>query len=116
MVSVTPPRRLRRTGEAPTAREALGPPCQPKRPSARHAKPWSVSAVSDLMGKKRRALVLSVDNLIQTTLEFCFAPVVGYVADTLSIEAVFLLFGAGFLVINAAVLGGGWGTRDAPLL
>lgn len=79
-------------------------------------KPWSVSAVSDLMGKKRRALVLSVDNLIQTTLEFCFAPVVGYVADTLSIEAVFLLFGAGFLVINAAVLGGGWGTRDAPLL
>merc|ERR1711998_624345 len=65
-------------------------------------KPWSLAAVSDLMGKKRRALVLSVDNLMQTTLEFCFAPVAGYLADTLSIEAVFLLFGAGFLVINAA--------------
>ena len=28
-------------------------------------KPWSVAAVSDLMGDQRRALVLSVDNLIQ---------------------------------------------------
>lgn len=28
---------------------------------------WSVAAVSDLMGDKRRALVLSVDNLIQVS-------------------------------------------------
>lgn len=79
-------------------------------------KPWSVSAVSDLMGKKRRALVLSVDNLMQTTLEFCFAPVAGYLADTLSIEAVFLVFGIIFLLVNAVFLGGGWGSRDSPLL
>ena len=42
---------------------------------------------------------------------------VGYIADTYSIEAVFLVLGVGFLLVNALLLGGGWGARsDAPLL
>jgi len=36
-------------------------------------KPWSLAAVSDLMGKKRRATVLSVESLIETVLEFVLA-------------------------------------------
>lgn len=75
-------------------------------------KPWSVSAVSDLMGKERRALVLSVDSMIQTTLEFLLAPLVGYVATALSIEAVFLIMGPAFLLVNAVCLAGGWDPRS----
>lgn len=78
-------------------------------------KPWSVAAVSDLMGKKRRALVLSVDSLLQTTLQFCLAPAVGYLADAASIEAVFFVLGGTFLLLNTAVLGGGWGPARAPV-
>ena len=78
-------------------------------------KPWSVSAVSDLMGKKRRALVLSVDSLIQTTLAFLLAPLVGYVAHAVSIQAVFLGLGVLFLLVNNLLLGGGWGAPQ-PML
>ena len=78
-------------------------------------KPWSVAAVSDLMGKKRRALVLSVDSLIETTLELFLAPAVGYVAHTSSIEAVFFLLGGAALLVNTpALLGGGWGATATP--
>ena len=53
----------------------------------------------------------------QTTLEFCLAPVVGYIADAYSVEAVFLVLGVGFLLVNALLLSGGWGARsDTPLL
>ena len=65
---------------------------------------------------RRRALVLSVDNLIQTTLEFCLAPMVGYIADTYSIEAVFLVLGVSFLLINAVLLAGGWEARSGETL
>ena len=70
-------------------------------------KPWAVAAVSDLMGKKRRALVLSVDSLIQTSLAFLLAPVAGYVAHEVSLELVFLSVGVSFLIINFLLLRGG---------
>eukprot|EP00966_Prymnesium_polylepis_P220388 5098047-Prymnesium_polylepis.3 len=76
-------------------------------------KPWSLAAVSDLMGKKRRATVLSVESLIETVLEFVLAPVVGYVAHTFSIEAVFLGLGGIFLVVNNLLLIGDWGEPPA---
>ena len=61
--------------------------------------------------------ILLTPLLWQTTLEFCLAPVVGYIADAYSIEAVFLVLGVGFLLVNALLLSGGWGERsDTPLL
>ena len=77
-------------------------------------RPWSVAAVSDLMGKKRRALVLSVDSLIQTTLCFFLAPVAGYLAHAYSLETTFFCIGLVFLLLNALVLGGGWEAAATP--
>ena len=54
------------------------------------------------------ALVLSVDSLIETTLAFLLAPLVGLIAHTLSIEAAFLSLGGAFLVVANLLLGGGW--------
>ena len=71
-------------------------------------KPWSLAAVSDLMGKQRRATVLSVESLVDTMLEFALAPLVGYIAHTVSVEAVFLSVGGAFLLLNNAFLSGGW--------
>jgi hypothetical protein len=77
-------------------------------------KPWSLAAVSDLMGKKRRATVLSVESLLESVLAFMLAPLVGYVAETLSVASVFLGLGSLFLVINNLALSGDWGSLRAP--
>ena len=84
-------------------------------------KPWGVSAVADLMGRKRRALVLSVDSLVETTLEFVLAPAVGYLAHHLSIQAAFFALGGAALVVNMTLLSGEWDAtptseEHAPLL
>lgn len=82
-------------------------------------KPWSLAAVSDLMGNQRRATVLSVENLVKSILEFALAPVVGYIAHTFSVESVFFGLGVLFLVLNTFLLSGDWDMRkdsstDAP--
>lgn len=41
---------------------------------------------------------------------------VGYIADTYSIEAVFLILGVGSLLVNTLLLGGGWGARSNAAL
>jgi hypothetical protein len=76
-------------------------------------KPWGVAATADLMGKKRRTLVLSVDALLKTLLEFIMAPAIGYVASTYSIDAVFFGLAGIFLLLNHLFLFGGWGERGA---
>jgi hypothetical protein len=76
-------------------------------------KPWGVAATADLMGKKRRTLVLSVDALLKTLLEMIMAPAIGYVANRYSIDAVFFGLGGIFLLLNHLVLFGGWGERGA---
>lgn len=73
-------------------------------------KPWSLAAVSDLMGKQRRATVLSVDSLLETVMEFLLAPIVGFIAHSFSVEAVFLTMGGVFLLFNNLLLAG---KRDA---
>jgi len=77
-------------------------------------KPWALAAVSDLMGKQRRATVLSVESLVDTLLEFALAPLVGYVAHAHSVEAAFLGLGGAALLLNRTFLSGGWEGARQP--
>jgi len=71
-------------------------------------KPHGVSGVSDLLGKNRRALVLSSDSLMKTVIQFFLAPAVGGVADKFGLAATFLGFGLAFFVLNHVFMFGSW--------
>ena len=71
-------------------------------------KPHGMSAVSDLLGKNRRALVLSSDSLMKTVMQFFLAPGVGRVSDQYGLEFAFLGFGIAFFVLNHLFMFGSW--------
>ena len=63
-------------------------------------KPLSAEAISDLAGKRLRATVLSADAALQTLSVAIFAPLAGYLAETLSLAAMFLIFSLIILMAN----------------
>jgi len=76
-------------------------------------KPHGMSGVSDLLGKNRRALVLSSDSLMKTVMQFFLAPGVGRVSDQYGLDAAFIGFGVAFFVLNHLFMFGSWrGDKD----
>jgi hypothetical protein len=63
-------------------------------------KPISAASISDLAGKELRASLFSGDALLQTAGVAMLAPLIGYVADTISISAAFFAVGAVLLALN----------------
>ena len=75
-------------------------------------KPHGMSGVSDLLGKNRRALVLSSDSLMKTVMQFFLAPGVGRVSDQYGLDAAFIGFGVAFFVLNHLFMFGSWSDKD----
>ncbi len=66
-------------------------------------KPLFVAVSSDFMRKSQRVTVLSVESQLRAILVMVFAPLFGYVAETLSVSALFFSLGIALVVINRLV-------------
>eukprot|EP00466_Bigelowiella_natans_P001541 jgi/Bigna1/78239/fgenesh1_pg.53_\ len=69
-------------------------------------RPLAMSQVSELMGKKRRATVLSVESLLNSIAFFILAPACGFIAHHFGISVLFLAFGVSGLLLNFLYLSG----------
>eukprot|EP00465_Bigelowiella_longifila_P013478 CAMPEP_0185279938 /NCGR_PEP_ID=MMETSP1359-20130426/64813_1 /TAXON_ID=552665 /ORGANISM="Bigelowiella longifila, Strain CCMP242" /LENGTH=176 /DNA_ID=CAMNT_0027874979 /DNA_START=490 /DNA_END=1020 /DNA_ORIENTATION=- len=69
-------------------------------------RPLAMSQVSELMGKKRRATVLSVESLLTSMTFFILAPACGFTAHHFGISVLFLAFGVLGLLLNVLYLSG----------
>ncbi len=63
-------------------------------------RPVFLDVCSDSMGRKEKATVLSIDSQISALLMVIIAPLFGLIADTLSIQALFLGVGLVMIVVN----------------
>ena len=63
-------------------------------------RPVFVDAIGDVMEKKQRATVLSIDSQLKALFMVVFAPLFGFIADTFSIAVLFLILGIFCIIIN----------------
>ena len=59
-----------------------------------------MDAAGDMMDKKERATVMSIDSQLGSIFMVVLAPLLGYIADTFSIASAFLFTGILILIVN----------------
>lgn len=63
-------------------------------------RPVFVDVIGDMMKKKERVTILSVDSQLKALFMIVFAPLFGFIADTFSISVLFLILGIFSIFIN----------------
>ncbi|MBT3319580.1 MAG: MFS transporter [Clostridia bacterium] len=63
-------------------------------------RPLFVDTIGDIMKKKQRVTTLSIESQFRALFVAIFAPLFGFIADTLSISALFVVVGVLCLVLN----------------
>ncbi len=66
-------------------------------------RPIFVDAIGDIMEKKERATVLSVESQFRALFLVLFAPLFGFIADKYSIATLFLILGILCIIINRVI-------------
>ncbi|KKK80474.1 hypothetical protein LCGC14_2823140, partial [marine sediment metagenome] len=77
-------------------------------------RPIAVDYLGDVMDKDQRATLLSVEALIRSLLIIIFAPLFGYIADTLSIGVLFFWLAIMIVLLNFIFLSGDSKFQNSP--